>query len=204
MNTRTLTAALPSGTLYVSGAVNGVATTWTNTHDNIWETVAERSEDDVYRVELTMVNGAGATARTTFTLYYGLHLITDRTRADVENRTAKGSYNASDLNRVGAAMDYLAERLRGQGYFPRISPKLDWTEADYPTPSSMGVYLADLRELRSKLKLRSTTPAAPADMEALTYQEANNIEKILEDIDRLVTNAAQAWFYSGDLFSGEV
>jgi len=204
MSTRTLTAALPSGTLYVSGTVNGASTTWTNTHENIWETAAERSGDDVYEVELTMVNGAGATARAAFTLYYGLHLITDRTKADVENRTAKGSYNASDLNRVGAAMDYLAGRLRGQGYFPRISPKLDWTEADYPTPSSMAVYLADLRELRRQLTLRSTSPAAPVDMEGLTYQEANDIEKILEDIDALLTNAAKTWLYSGDVFSGEV
>ena len=32
----------------------------------------------------------------------------------------------------------------------------------------------------------------------------NDIEKILEDIDVLLTNSAQAWFYSGELFSGEV
>ena len=52
--------------------------------------------------------------------------------------------------------------------------------------------------------MMQTTPPVPNDMEKLTYQEANDIEKILEDIDRLLTDAAQAWFYSGDLYAGEV
>jgi hypothetical protein len=43
-----------------------------------------------------------------------------------------------------------------------------------------------------------------ADMEGLTYEEANNIEKILEDINLLLTRCAQAWYYSEDVFSGEV
>ena len=39
-------------------------------------------------------------------------LITDRTQADVDAGNAKGSYNAEDLNRVGSAMNYVADRLR--------------------------------------------------------------------------------------------
>ena len=82
MSTRTLTTTLPSGTLYVSGTVNGVSTTWTNTEGNTWETVAERSPQDVYVVALTIINQLGTATETTFTLYYGLHLVTDRTAAD--------------------------------------------------------------------------------------------------------------------------
>ena len=29
-------------------------------------------------------------------------------------------------------------------------------------------------------------------------------ERILEDVDALLTNISAAWFFSGDLFSGEV
>ena len=49
-------------------------------------------------------------------------LITDRTQKDVTNRTDKGFYNASDLNRVTACMEYLNERLTGLGYVTGYSP----------------------------------------------------------------------------------
>ena len=158
-------------------------------------------------------------------LNHPMNLITDRTQADVDRaeylaslglaamteaeRTEyltdlKGAYNATDLNRVGAAMNYVAARLVEHGFVVSIDPKTDWTSMDWPTPSTMERYLADLAELRGKFALMESTPAVPEDMERLTYEEANDIEKILEDIDRLLTYTAQAWFYSGDLFSGEV
>lgn len=40
MSTRTLSVSLPSDALYVSGTVNDVAVTWTNTEGNTWEAVA--------------------------------------------------------------------------------------------------------------------------------------------------------------------
>lgn len=227
MSTRTLTATLPSDTLYVSGTVNGVSTTWTNTIGQTWETVAERSEMDVYVVELTIINSVGTAVETQFTLYYGLHLITDRTRLDVlyveklaeklkkgtattedlaewNSASLKGSYNASDLNRVGAAMQYVADRLNSFGYAVVISPKVDWMETDSPAVSDMRLYLSNLAVLRSQFAVMRSTPQIPADMERLTYTEANNIEKILEDIEFLLANTAKGWFYSGDVFSGEV
>ena len=43
-------------------------------------------------------------------------LVTDRTQSDVQNGTKKGYYNAEDLNRVTACMDYLNEVLTRLGY----------------------------------------------------------------------------------------
>ena len=43
-------------------------------------------------------------------------LITDRTQADVQAWNEKGTYNATDLNRVTHAMEYLVERIRSYGY----------------------------------------------------------------------------------------
>lgn len=131
-------------------------------------------------------------------------LITDRTQADVDARNGKGTYNASDLNRVAAAMNYVAGRLESAGYDPHISQKTDWKDDDWVDPTAQAVYLGYLAELRSQFAMMQTTPPVPNDMEKLTYQEANDIEKILEDIDRLLTNAAQAWFYSGDIYASEV
>ena len=131
-------------------------------------------------------------------------LITDRTQADVDARNGKGTYNASDLNRVAAAMNYVAGRLESAGYDPHISPKTDWGDDDWVGPAAQAVYLGYLAELRSQFAMMQTTPPVPNDMEKLTYHEANDIEKILEDIDRLLTNASQAWFYSGDIYASEV
>lgn len=43
-------------------------------------------------------------------------LVTDRTLEDVSNKTAKGFYNATDLNRVDACMEDLVARLGRIGY----------------------------------------------------------------------------------------
>ena len=227
MSTRTLTATLPSDTLYVSGTVNGVSTTWTNTSGQTWETVAERSEFDVYVVALAIVNSIGATSQTQFTLYYGLHLVTDRTQADVDlakallmklvNQTItaeeleqwnsaslKGSYNAADLNRVGAAMVYLTERLNASGYIAQSQPKIDWTEEDVPTLEQMSKYLADVRSFRSVLRLPADAPRLPESMELLSYADANHIEEVLELVDTLLSNALAAAMYSGEIYAGEI
>lgn len=136
---------------------------------------------------------------------YALDLVTDRTAADVRNNTPKGSYRASDLNRVGTAMVHIADRLRAAGYVVAVDPKLDWTDEDWVDPEAAAHYLGDVAELKQQFKLLSTTPALPSDLEAFSYGEANNIEKILEDIDQLLSNilAGQMWC-SGDLYSGEV
>ena len=212
MSTRTLTTTLPSGTLYVSGTVNGVSTTWTNTAGQTWETVAERSPQDVYVVAMTIINQLGTATETTFTLYYGLHLVTDRTQADVAAQNDKGTYKASDLNRVGAAMNYVAARLREQGYDPHISPKTDWMDGEWVTPADEAVYLGDLAELRKQFALYETTPEVPPRIlatgihtnDGLTHTWANNIEQILVDIDALLTNIAAGGLYSGEIYSGVV
>ena len=131
-------------------------------------------------------------------------LITDRTQADVDARNDKGTYNASDLNRVGAAVAYVAGRLLECGTSVDVSPKQDWSESDTPTASQLERYRSDVTALRDALAAMPTTPQAPATMSGLTFGGANALEKILEDTDVLITNLKAAWFFSGDLFSGEV
>ena len=225
MSTQTLRVSLPSEIIYVSGTVNGKAYTWTLV-DGSWQAIVDRAADDTYAVALTAVTAAGVSTNYTLTLYYGmLNLITDRTQADVErvrqlaqkgfgNMTAdektewlnglKGAYNASDLNRVGAAVAYVAGRLTGYGYAVSVAPRQDWQVANIPTPESMTAYLADVAALRAALTVAADTPEVPEDMERLTWQEANDIEQILVDVDELLTRMAAAWFYSGDLYAGEV
>ena len=153
-------------------------------------------------------------------------LITDRTTADVARvRTLtaklaqgtataaeraewltdlKGAYNASDLNRVGAAVTRITERLASAGIYIATVGKSDWTEEDYNNAEALDYYLKDISLVRGAIAVTSDTPPVPADLQGLTWWEANDIEKILEDVDYLITNMMQAWYYSGDLYSGEV
>lgn len=136
----------------------------------------------------TAYNENGEGAGTSLTYFKApddpiLFLVTDRTQRDVTERTQKGYYAASDLNRVGYAVKYLAGRLRSSGVSVTVSPVLTWTDADWATPTTMKGYLADVQTMRGALKLASTTPEVPEDMERLTYTEANEIEAILLALD---------------------
>ena len=118
----------------------------------------------------------------------------------------KGAYNASDLNRVGAALNYLRDRLAEARYLPKVSfiAKTDWTETDIPTVTDLSDYLRYVSVIREALAQFSTTPATPTYTGGLDYQEANNIEKILVDVDQLITNMQAHRYYCGELFCGEV
>ena len=154
-----------------------------------------------------------------------MNLITDRTAADVEryltlrnkgfaNLTAaertewlspmKGAYNFTDLNRVEEAVQYLAEKLRERGYRVDVSTAKTWTMTSLPTLSDMNRYLNNIAVIRSAFATLSTTPQAPSSIRNFTYKEANAIEQILVDVDQLLTNMMSVWFFSGDLYSGEV
>lgn len=204
MSAQVLSVSLPSEIIYVSGTVNGTAYTWTLI-EGAWTATVERAADDTYAVSLTAVTAAGTSTNFDLTLYYGLlTLITDRTAEDVANQTDKGFYNASDLNRVEAAVQYVAERFAAQGYAVTVSPKTDWLASDIPTASELETYRQNIATLRGLIAVMKSTPETPETMRFLDYIKANNIEKILLDLDTLLTNAALAWYQSGEIYAGEV
>lgn len=154
-----------------------------------------------------------------------MNLITDRTAADVEryltlrnkgfaNLTAaeraewlapmKGAYNFTDLNRVEEAVQFLAEKLRDRGYRVDISEAKVWTMSSLPTLADMNRYLDNVRVIRSAFATLGTTPQVPTSASGLTYKEANDIEQIIFDVNKLLDNMMSVWFFSGDLYSGEV
>ena len=116
----------------------------------------------------------------------------------------RGAYNASDMNRVGAAVQYVADRIASYGYAISVSPKTDWTDADIPTPAEMLAYIAEVAKVRAVLDI-ANAPQLPSDGEGFTYEEANAIEKVLqlidETIDRVVNGFARSasfMFVSGN------
>lgn len=226
MDTQNVAVTLPGDVIYVSGTVNGVEYTWTNTDGNRWEAVVARTENEVYVVALAITNNLGTVQNTNFTLYYGtLNLITDRTEQDVERwrllhskgwsamtedekaewQTAlKGAYNYVDMNRVESAVEFIKNRLAEAGYYVSPEVKTIWSVSDHPTKADMDRYLGNIALLRSVLPVYPTTPNAPTTQKKMNYLVANDIEQILSDIDRLLTGINQSWYYAGDVFAGEI
>lgn len=122
----------------------------------------------------------------------------------ITNRTRAGYYDITDLNRVGNAMYYIAERLRACGWDIAVSPRTDWVWTDRATPAAAKRYLNNLRKIRTALTLFASTPAAPSGAAPFNAQEANDIEKILIDVEDMVQRTMDGYFYSGDLYAGEV
>lgn len=156
------------------------------------------------------------------------NLITDRTEADVlrwkalrdkgwanmtETERAewsaglKGAYNATDLNRVGEALNYLRDELTEAGYIvgtPFTMPTT-WNNTHIPTSASFAEYLRAVEFIRSQVVQKATTPTTPMNTGSLDYQGANDIEQILIDIyENIQLMLASTRYYSGDLYSGEI
>lgn len=227
MSTQTLTVTLATDVVYVEGTVNSVPVTWTKVGTSDWQATADRAEDDIYRLNLTLINSLGTSTTTELTLYYGLlNLVTDRTSADVqkvaryiakgwagmseEERAEwlagmKGAYNYIDLNRVGAAVEYITTRLNAAGYLVKTAPKQGWTLGAIPTSAEMSGYLGDVRALRDAVSdaLPGTTPELPSSMERLDWRGANAIEQVLLDVNAVIDRINARSVYAGEFFAGE-
>lgn len=203
MSTQILSVTLPFEIIYVTGTVNKTAYTWTLI-EGAWTATVDRAEDDTYHVALTAVNAAGTSSNFELTLYYGLlTLITDRTAMDVAQKTTKSFYNATDLNRVGAAVEYVAGRFQALGYDCQVSVKKGWSDSDTPTASQMETYRQNIATLRRQIAVMQSTPETPETIRQLNYIRANNIEQILMDLDQLITNIHKSWYFSGEIYAGE-
>ena len=115
----------------------------------------------------------------------------------------KGAYNYTDMNRVGQAVAYIADRMialpteletyreeREVADDPAyhvpydadsvvVTAKTNWAMGDTPTQSVVAAYLADLSTLRKQITLPADAPAVPTSLNNLTFSVANDIEYLL-------------------------
>lgn len=167
-------------------------------------------------IPVVVTDGAGN--QTTGSVYM-IRLITDRTQADADylqtliakawddftdgekaywDGVVRGGYNDEDYNRVGKAVEVLTAELVRRGYAPGTSPKTDWTEGDAPTEDDLDTYLGNVTKIRAAQPIDA--PPVPPDWEDPTVEEANDIEKILVETDKLFPHYF-AWT-AGELTAG--
>ena len=228
--TQTIELTLNPEVVSVEGMVNGEWYAFALTESigdmNVWTADVPKSEDGIYRVVVDVIcSNQRCVSQYSTILYYGLHLVTDRTQFDVDrvNTLAakgwakmtqaerdewaagmKGAYNATDLNRVQAAARYIKERFEALGYTMNLSDQRSWTQQDTPDMEDMRKYLDDIKTIRNVFTLLKTTPAAPDSMARFNYVKANAIEQILQDVDLLLSNMITSFVYSGEFFGGEI
>jgi hypothetical protein len=117
----------------------------------------------------------------------------------------KGRYTVVDLNRVESAVAVLAKLLSDLGYVDsNIIVKTDWTNQDEFLYADVERYLTNVETLRSSISVFRNTPRTPLVTEKFNYVTANNLEKILYDVDTATSNLQKAWCCSGEVVLGEV
>lgn len=136
-------------------------------------------------------------------------MITDRTQSDVTNlnidssTASKGAYNYTDLNRVESKVKELNDLLVSYNYMSALTTKLNWAITDKFNVNDSTRYLNNIKAIRNALATYTTTPQVPSTMAYLTYQKANDIEKILVDIEVLLISMENWFVYSGVANSGQ-
>lgn len=154
-----------------------------------------------------------------------LSLVTDRTQSDVDTanriktkraaggwsnlttaeQTAflaglKGSYNYTDLNRVGAAVAYLAGFINGYGYTVSVAAKTSWAQGEVITPADAAVYITDVAAIKAAFYGTTNLPTA---MSGMTYAEANNIETLLLEVESYINQMIAGFRRCGNATCGQ-
>lgn len=115
--------------------------------------------------------------------------------------TGIGAYRHTDLNRVGQACAELYTAITDAGYtVTGYTPlRTDWARGERPTPEDMEVYLATVNSIKQAL---NAPQSLPASMRHISYTDANNIEKLLKEVDDILTRLSAIFLRSGTQYSG--
>lgn len=154
-------------------------------------------------------------------------LIIDRTSADlsfynylkekIQLRTAtaeewdlwqelesKAAYNASDLNRIAKAIEYVSGLLADYGCTVKGHPKSDWSQNDIPDSSDMSEFEKAIAKIRDCVPLTDSIEPAPKSLSELTIDQANSLEQMFLETENTLEKISSAYEYCGTVFTNEV
>lgn len=135
-----------------------------------------------------------------------MNLITDRTESDALLGNEKGTYSFSDLNRVEGAVAQIAVLFPTLDICLDLKTKTDWglpsafSVDQWPVASQMQRYLGNVAAIKEAFGIPVQLPSS---MARLTWNGANNIEKVLQMAMTRAANTIQTFRYSGEIYSGE-
>lgn len=121
-------------------------------------------------------------------------------QAEWLSASLKGGYWHTDLNRVGAAVQYIAGLLNAYAYPITVTACTNWTVADDITSNAMQAYLSDIENIKNRFY---GTTVLPASISYMTHDDANNIEKLLLEVEANIDGMVAEFSYCGTPYSGE-
>lgn len=124
-------------------------------------------------------------------------LIFDRVPNDITARNKKGYYNYNDLNRIEIWCRYLEHWINENHYYLKIDTKINWCRNDFPTVSQLERIRNNIQVLKDAYYILNTTPATPVTLNQMTIYKANDIERILYDIDKILIHMCNNFIYCG-------
>lgn len=177
-------------------------------------------------ITVTATDKAGLSS--SFRLYV-IRLITDRSQADIEElltilskedqteeeliqlaqTSYKGAYNETDMNRVTTAAEFLSDSLYSRGYvnpYVPVNPEPGrdyWVKEDKSTLEQSEGYVSNVKRIRETFPFVPDLPEAPSDMQSFTFQEANNLEKILVQVESMFQWMDKSYLMAGEAMCGE-
>lgn len=130
--------------------------------------------------------------------------IYDRTLADAayaklhqgNTENLKGALNISDLNRIERNTVYLHDVLAGYGYSVDIETHGDWTIRDLFYLTDMDRIRQNMLNLISSYSSMTGTPTIVLGNNFLEVTDINDVEKILADVDALITSMTGVTLYA--------
>lgn len=185
--------------------------------------ISDRTLADVQYVRQLADKIKSATATATEEAEYLTSLKGAYTAADMNRVESAVSFIAGQLRATVPALEDYAESYGAEwqsvfdlGYDPddyRVIVKTNWSRSDKPKISQQTRYTGNVALLIGALS--ANYPAIPNGLGEINYVQANAIEEALkilyakllsetERIETLIRNTAQAWYYSGDVYAGEV
>lgn len=193
-----LKLALASRIEYVRGRINGKAAVFEQDLTGAWVTDVDQSIDNCYELDLEMEDAAGNIGTYQETIVYVLpYFITDRSQLDIDERTAKGFINASDMERVETNTELIA------GYIAvPVTVKKNWKIGDLPRVSDFKRIRDNVEKIRSGYVIRADTPETPVQP-LNTWQKWNDLEQILYDVFWIYFNNLNNKDYCGEISAGE-
>ena len=122
-------------------------------------------------------------------------LIYDRTQQDVTQRTEKGFYNVSDIQRINSYIEYLSDVL---------GLNLTVTDVSFGqalTRAQMDDIISNINAIRAAWYVSHETPPTPIAVN-WDWKKANDLEKILFSLDEFWQSVSIDKIYSGTFRAG--
>ena len=123
------------------------------------------------------------------------------TPAELETLT-KGTFNYTDLNRIEAKQEELKNLFNEMGYWNMSITNKTWGENDIFNEDEFQRTLDNTNILRQAFFVYKATPNTPPI--SYHWKDINALEKILNDLDVMISNVKSDYRYCGEFECGEL